>query len=94
MAENLTLELQILGVNSKGAVAGNPSVCEGRDLPWLQDTADEDVWGSWAITYRDVIVLDVENRIAAVYNLTEYDLTNPANYEALKTILRDAAGGR
>lgn len=90
--EDLAREVRILGVNSKGAEAGNSSVCEGRDLPWLQDTADEDVWGLWAVTYRDVVVADHENRVFAVYNLTEHDLTNPANYEALKAILRDAAG--
>ena len=59
------------------------------------------VWGAWrvnnlrpeqpGVTYRDVIVLDRENRAVAVYNLTEHSLGDPANYAALKDILRAAA---
>jgi hypothetical protein len=70
-------------------------------LPWLQDTAEVDVWDAWrvdllrptapGVVWRDVIVLDVHNHPIAVYNLTEHNLAIPSNYEALKTILRDAA---
>ena len=47
-----------------------------------------------AINYRDVVVLDEENRVAVVYNLTEHSLADPADYDSLKAILRDAAGWR
>lgn len=61
-------------------------------MPWLQDTADEDVWNTWSVGYRDVRVLDELNRTVAVYNLTVNNLADPANYAALKKILLDAAG--
>ena len=45
----------------------------------------------WAPTYRDVVVLDGENVIFGVYNLTSNDLAEPANYDALRQLFLDAA---
>ena len=83
--------LRILGVNAVGEDADNALVCAGRTLPWLQDTAVANVWGLWDVTYRDVVILDAENRVHAVYNLTQHDLANAANYQALKSLLLAAA---
>jgi hypothetical protein len=91
-AENAGVEIRILGVNGIGQESGNASVSAGRTLPWLQDTAAENVWSTWAVAYRDVIVLDTENKPIAVYNLTTHGLGTPANYQELKTILLSAAG--
>ena len=38
-----------------------------------------------------MIILDAANYPVAVYNLTTNDLTVPANYDALKTLLVDTA---
>jgi hypothetical protein len=92
MAGELT-GVDILGVNEAGDETGNASMCEGRDLPWLQDTTDEDVWGTWAIEFRDVVVLDEENMLLFSYNLTDNDLQDPANYAELLEMLQDATGG-
>ena len=85
--------VHILGVNGPGLESGNAFICDGRDIPWLQDTAAADVWGAWNVTYRDVIVLNQENEPIAVYNLTEHGLNDPANFAALMDTLRAAAGG-
>ncbi len=87
------LQVQILGVNSAGNASGNDAITDGRDLPWLQDTPEVDAWGLWGVTYRDVVVLGPDNTVHAVYNLTEHDLSDPGNYETLKQIFLDAAGG-
>ena len=84
-------KVQILGVNETGHESGNATITTGRTLPWLQDTMDQQVWKSWAVTYRDVVVLDAENRPIAVYNVTTTPLSTPDNYAALKQILLDAA---
>ena len=47
--------VRILGVNPAGYASGNAAMCQGRVLPWLQDTAQQDVWGSWQVTWRDVV---------------------------------------
>jgi hypothetical protein len=78
-------------VNGVGYEAGNESVSADRDLPWLQDVADQNVWTTWAPVYRDVIILDAEGRHVASYNLTTYSLGDTINYEDLKKLLVDEA---
>lgn len=85
-AAGLPVAVQIVGVNQVGFESGNDGFTDGRDLPWLQETSDEEVWGTWGIEYRDVVLLDGENRAVAVYNLTENDLSDPAKYDELKTL--------
>lgn len=79
-------------MNQTGYEAGNAAICNGRTIPWLQETADEQVWEAWAVTYRDVVILDGNNVVVGVYNLTEHDLSDPANRDALKKKLRNAGG--
>jgi hypothetical protein len=83
--------IRILGVNQAGLEAGNAGMCAGRTLPWLQDSTGVDVWKKWQVTFRDVVVLDAENKVLRTYNLTVNDLSNPAKYAELKRILLDAA---
>jgi hypothetical protein len=49
------------------------------------------VWTTWAVGYRDVWVLDGENKPLSVYNLTQHNLADPVQYAELKTILIGAA---
>lgn len=78
-------------MNGIGHDAANASMCDGRDIPWLQDVPTEDVWNAWSIAYRDVVILDIENRVIDVFNVTNRDLEDPAHYEDLKKRLTDAA---
>jgi hypothetical protein len=89
---NAASKIRIVGVNETGLEGGNGLVVSGRTLPWLQDDAVADVWTSWDVTFRDVIVVDEENRPVAVYNLTTNDLGSPAKYAELLAILKAAAG--
>ena len=84
--------IKLLGVNQIGRESGNTAACDGRDLPWLQDDVDERAWDLWQVTYRDVIILDRENKPVAVFNLTENDLSVPSQYDALLALLRQTAG--
>ena len=95
MQKELDVELgpgavQILGINEVGRDSQNDLMCEGRDLPWLQDSAESDVWNSWTHEYRDVIVVDTNNVPVAVYNLSGNDLADAQNYQALKQLFLDA----
>ena len=87
------LEIRILGINEAGEEAGNATAVSGNTIPWLQDTAAQDVWEDWMVIWRDVIVLDGDNQVVAIYNLTNHDLGLQANYLALKNLLLQAAGG-
>ena len=85
------LPIELMGVNEVGEEEGNPEITEGRDLPWLQDDAYYRVWMRWDVTFRDVKILDGEGFVTDVFNLTMYDLNDPANYEELKARLVAAA---
>lgn len=82
--------IRIYGVDGAGNEGGVPYIAETGVIPWLQDRTDA-VWDAWAVTYRDVVVLDEGNRFVAAYNLTTNDLSLPGNYAALRQILVDAA---
>jgi len=52
-----------LGVNwDLSNETGNASITAGRDLPWLQDTVEENVQGAWGVNYRDLVFVDPWNR--------------------------------
>ena len=75
--------IQIIGVNEAGFESGNENITEGRDLPWLQDTDEVNVWDLWEVAYRDVFVMDTTGIVRFRYNLTIYDISNPTYYDAL-----------
>ncbi len=92
-AEGLPIDVAILGLNAAGLEAGNATVTAGRALPWLQDTVDQNVWASWEVVWRDVWILDPDNVPVAIYNLTEHNLGDPAQYAAFKGMLENVANG-
>ena len=81
------LGVHLLGVNEVGYESGIATMSAGRTLPLLQDLADVGLWASWAVTWRDVIILDGRNEKLTVYNLTEHNLEDTENYSALKDLL-------
>jgi hypothetical protein len=83
--------VHFLGVNEIGQESGNDGMCQGRTIPWLQDLPLIDVWQSWHVTMRDVVVLNAHNDVIEIYNLTEHNLADPANYATLRTFLIEAA---
>jgi hypothetical protein len=82
----------LAGINGIGFESGNDLMTDGRDIPWLQDITSEDVWTSWEVVYRDVVILDADNHIIDTYNLTSHSLGTTANYEEFKNLLLAAAG--
>ena len=67
---------------------------DGRALPWLQETEAQKAWEPWEVRYRDVVILDAENRRAAVFNLTDHNLATPAEYDSLRALFESLAGVR
>jgi hypothetical protein len=92
-----SLQIEIIGINQLGHEIGNPSVTNGRDIPWLQDVDNDgdqqsDVWlNSWPYEYRDVVIVDDDGGFETTYNLTKHDLSVTANYETLKEKFIDVA---
>ena len=78
--------VQLLAINEIG-FSGLGTMADRGDLPLLQDTEEENVWVEWDVTYRDVVILDRNNIRVGVFNLTTDSLSDPSNYEALKSLL-------
>lgn len=83
-------QIDLLAVNGAAFGGGMATMSALGDLPVLQDTVTDDVWNTWAVTYRDVVVLDADNQVVGVYNLTANNLNVQANYDALKAMLEGA----
>jgi hypothetical protein len=80
----------IIGINHRDHAADNELMVNGRDLPWLQDNAVYNVWAAWHVVWRDVIILDADNRLVETYNLTDNDLGVTSNYAELEQKLLEA----
>jgi hypothetical protein len=93
---DLDLDVSILGVNAIGHESGNAWFTSVSDLPWLQDVdasgdGQSDVWANWQVVYRDVIILDAANVPVGRFNLTDHDLQDFENYDALRRMFIEAA---
>ena len=89
-AQGTAIPIRILGVNEANVGTADFFVA-GKTLAWLQDTPAVNAWSLWKVTFRDVVVLDVENKPIAVYNVTVHNLADMAIYNELKAILSTAA---
>jgi len=91
-SENKQTKIRLLGIDAAGYEDFIPEIVSGRKLPLLQDTPEQNVWGRWTATWRDVMILDADNIHVDTYNLTTHDLANPTYYAELKSRLKAAAG--
>ena len=94
MQDELTaagLDVTIFGVNQAGFESGVVTFTTDRDIGFLQDTAAVNVWTMWGVTYRDVYILDGNNEVVSVYNLTVNNLSEPVKYDELKALFTAAA---
>lgn len=93
-SSNSPVSIEILGVNDTTASTSfqNSLITAGRTMAWLQDTPEAAVGARWNVEYRDVVILDSSNRVAAVFNLNPpYDLAQETNRTALKNLLLTVA---
>lgn len=92
LGANPASKIRILAVNDEGDEAGNDLAVEGRTIPLLQDSVEVSAWTSWAVTYRDVVVLDGDGNALGRFNLTDHNLDVLENYDLLLDYLRAVAG--
>lgn len=80
-------DVVIIGVNEFNYFSDDDSFTKGRDLPWLHEEADDNVWDAWMVTYRDVIIVDADGYPVDVFNLSDNNLSDPALYAELRELL-------
>ena len=83
--------IKIIGINGINAVNDDLSgMLLNNSLPWLQDNNTEDVWNSWGVKIRDLIIFDRNGEYYTKINLTEMDLALEQNYNDIKNLLINA----
>ena len=85
------LDITLLSINKIAAEAGIQHFTESHNLPMVQDDATLQVWNSWQGSWRDVYILNENNELVMVYNLTQNNLGNSSNYNALMSHFIDIA---
>ena len=80
------------GINHSDSASWNDFAVAETTLPWLQDPPRNGVWDSWEAEWRDVVILDGQNRRLAVFPVYFKPLDDPENYAELKALLRQIAG--
>jgi hypothetical protein len=81
------LGIHIVGINEHGQAFGNSNITE--EMPWLQDFDTNgdtlgEVWELWDVEWRDLTILDRDNVPVITYNLTNFDLAIPANFDTVR----------
>ena len=85
------LNITLLAINQINAESGINNFNEGHNLPMVQDSTSEGIWTSWEGGWRDVYILDSNNELIEIYNLTTYNIQDTDNYNTLKEKLISAA---
>lgn len=85
-----TTQVQFLGVNREDGADDAAEAVEGVSIPLLQDTTDVDAWGLWEVEWRDLVLLDADNQVVGVINLTEHDLAEEENVELVRELVDEA----
>lgn len=88
---NPGLNIEMVGINKPDKASYNRVVTLFYSVPWLQDSLPNSVWNSWGATWRDVRIVDAQNRLVGVINLTSHDLAQETNRTTLKQMLLEAA---
>jgi hypothetical protein len=84
------LPIKLLSINQIGAENGISSFNETHGLPMVNDNANDNIWLQWESQWRDFYILNKQNELLEIYNLTEHNLNDPQNYQELKQKLVDA----
>ena len=85
------LDIKIFGINMSGTASGTASFGTNHTLPMVQDDFSLGIWSDWGAQWRDVYILNENNELVFVYNLTQYSLSDATNYDTLQQYFIDFA---
>ena len=85
------LDIDLFAINMSGAGSGISYFTASQHLPVVQDDSILQIWSIWGGVWRDVFILDQNNVLVHTYNLTQYSLSDSANYDTLMQLFIDTA---
>ena len=74
-----------------GTSSGTSVFTVALNLPMVQDDSALGIWSDWGAIWRDVYILNENNELVLVYNLTQNSLFNSNNYDTLMQHFIDTA---
>ena len=90
-ANHPNLDIEIFGINMIGTSSGASIFSSSLNLPMVQDDSTLGIWSDWGAVWRDVYILNENNELVLVYNLTQYSLSDSNNYNTLMQHFIDTA---
>ena len=84
------LDVEMFAINMPGS-GGATSLASNIHLPMVQDTGSLGIWSDWGAAWRDVYILNENNELVMVYNLTQNNLGSSSNYNTLMSHFIDLA---
>ena len=84
------LDIEIFAINMPG-FGGATNLSSSIQLPMVQDSNSLGIWSDWGAVWRDVYILNENNELVMVYNLTQHNLGNSSNYNTLMSHFIDIA---
>jgi len=90
-ANHPSLDVKIFAINMPGYSSGASSLAPAIYLPMVQDDSTLDIWNDWGALWRDVYLLNENNELVMVYNLSQNNLGNSTSYNTLMQHFVDIA---
>lgn len=91
-AASPSVPITLLGINEVGRESANGDITEGVDMPWLQDTTEVDVFGTWPPDrLRELKIVGPGGEVVRTFDLNDEDPDEAEHYDAIKQALLDAA---
>lgn len=84
-------DVKIIGVGKDAYAEDLPGMINGRILPWVQDSEDDDypVWSEYGAVQRSTYFLGRDGAFIHQFNITTLDPDNPNDYNYLINLILD-----
>ena len=84
-------DVKIIGVGKDAYAEHLPGMINGRILPWVQDSEDDDypVWSEYSAVQRSTYFLGRDGAFIHQFNITTLDPDNPNDYNYLINLILD-----
>ena len=67
--QSLEIDVYAMGVGQNNSIPVN-QITDGNNLPWVKENSQSNIWESWGASNRDLFIMDRNNEIVKIINLT------------------------
>ena len=63
------IDIYVMGIGQNNNTPVD-DMTANNNLPWVKDNSENNIWSAWGVSNRDLFIMDMNNRIVKVINLT------------------------